>query len=186
MNLLAKKISEHRKIKGLTQEELAEQAKVNLRTIQRIENSESEPRTQTLQLICDVLEVNVEDILSRDHQRYHKRIGTKIINYFFLIVINMILMGIFGYLTLDSNANPNSVFAAFLLSFLIHFFIVIFTKKMNGFERLLKFGSGYLVYFIIVILSFGFPKGFVSGLFPCLLIGLAILNFGHHFFKSKF
>lgn len=43
MNLLAKKISEHRKIKGLTQEELAEQAKVNLRTIQRIENSESEP-----------------------------------------------------------------------------------------------------------------------------------------------
>lgn len=44
MNWIAKKISETRKIKGLTQEELAEKAKINLRTIQRIENSESEPR----------------------------------------------------------------------------------------------------------------------------------------------
>ena len=54
---------------------------------------------------------------------------------------------------------------------------------MSGVERLLKFGSGYLIYFFVVIFSFGFPKGFVSGLFPCLLIGLAILNFGHQFFK---
>ena len=117
MNLLAKKISEHRKIKGLTQEELAEQAKVNLRTIQRIENSESEPRSKTLQLICDVLEVDIKDLLVKQNQKNQKNIGIKISNYFFLIIINMTLMGVFGYLTLDSNANPNSVFAAFLLSF---------------------------------------------------------------------
>jgi transcriptional regulator with XRE-family HTH domain len=36
MNLIANKISETRKTKGLTQEELAELSKVNLRTIQRI------------------------------------------------------------------------------------------------------------------------------------------------------
>ena len=55
METIARKIGEIRKQKGLTQEELAEQAQVNLRTIQRIENSESEPRDKTLRLICDAL-----------------------------------------------------------------------------------------------------------------------------------
>jgi transcriptional regulator with XRE-family HTH domain len=63
MNEIGKKIKEVRKRKGLSQEELAESAKVNLRTIQRIENNESEPRGKTLNLICDVLDINVEDIL---------------------------------------------------------------------------------------------------------------------------
>ena len=48
MSIIGKKISETRKSKGLTQEELAELSKVNLRTIQRIENNESEPRGKTL------------------------------------------------------------------------------------------------------------------------------------------
>lgn len=63
MNDIGKKIREIRKKKGLSQEELAEFAKVNLRTIQRIETNESEPRGKTLNLICEILDVNVEDIL---------------------------------------------------------------------------------------------------------------------------
>ncbi len=63
MNKIGEKIRDVRKKKGLTQEELAEYAKVNLRTIQRIENSESDPRGKTLNLICQVLELNAEDIL---------------------------------------------------------------------------------------------------------------------------
>jgi uncharacterized Tic20 family protein len=47
---------------------LAESAKVNLRTIQRIENNESEPRGKTLNLICDVLDINAEDILDYGKQ----------------------------------------------------------------------------------------------------------------------
>lgn len=62
MNEIGKKIKELRKKKGLSQDELAESAKVNLRTIQRIENNESEPRGKTLTLICKVLDINSEDI----------------------------------------------------------------------------------------------------------------------------
>ena len=65
MNEIGKKIREIRKKKGLSQEDLAESAKLNLRTIQRIENNESEPRGKTLNLICEVLNINAEDIL--DH-----------------------------------------------------------------------------------------------------------------------
>lgn len=63
MNELGDKLRELRKRKGLSQEELAEAAKVNLRTIQRIENSECEPREKTLRLICQVLEVDREELI---------------------------------------------------------------------------------------------------------------------------
>ncbi len=63
MKEIGRKIKEIRKKKGLSQEELAENSKVNLRTIQRIENNESEPRGKTLLLICETLEINIEDLL---------------------------------------------------------------------------------------------------------------------------
>jgi transcriptional regulator with XRE-family HTH domain len=68
MSTIGDIISSIRKTKGLTQEELAELSKVNLRTIQRIENSENEPRGKTLLLICEVLDVNLEDLLSSNEQ----------------------------------------------------------------------------------------------------------------------
>lgn len=66
MEINGKKICEIRKIKGLTQEKLAELSKVNLRTIQRIENTNSEPHGNTLNSICDVLEIKIEDIIILD------------------------------------------------------------------------------------------------------------------------
>jgi len=62
-NKVGEKIAEIRKRKGLTQEDVAEQANVNLRTIQRIENGETDPRGYTMSSICKVLNVNIEDIL---------------------------------------------------------------------------------------------------------------------------
>lgn len=82
MNEVGKKIREIRKKKGLTQEELAESAKVNLRTIQRIENNESEPRGKTLNLICEVLSINAEDILD-----YGKQVDKSYLIIFHLSVI---------------------------------------------------------------------------------------------------
>ncbi|MGX1023055.1 helix-turn-helix domain-containing protein [Flavobacterium sp. CS20] len=71
MKNIGQKIKSIRNQKGLSQEEPADRAKVNLRTIQRIENAESEPRGKTLQLICNVLEVNIEDILDYGKQTNH-------------------------------------------------------------------------------------------------------------------
>jgi transcriptional regulator with XRE-family HTH domain len=184
MNWIAKKISETRKIKGLTQEELATQAKINLRTIQRIENSESDPRGTTLNLICEVLEIDTKELIFTENT-FREKIGSKIVNGLFLLALNLVLMAIIGFMTLDSNANMNSVFGGYLLSIFIPFFIVVLTKKMNGMERMLKFGFGYIVYFFLVMIKHGFPAGFVTGLFPCLLISLAILYFGNELIKSK-
>lgn len=184
MSWIAKKISETRKIKGFTQEELAEQAKINLRMIQRIENAESEPRGKTLNLICTVLEIDVNELISAKISLNKKSVGIKIVNGLFLLALNLMLMGIIGFLTLDSNANMNSVFGGFLLSIFLPFFIVVLTKKMNGLERMLKFGFGYIVYFVLVIVLHGFSTGFVTGLFPCLLISLSVLYFGNELIKN--
>lgn len=45
---LAKKIKELRGRKGMSQEELAEKSQLSLRTVQRIEGGETEPRGDTL------------------------------------------------------------------------------------------------------------------------------------------
>ena len=66
---IGKKIKEIRLKKGLTQEELAEASKVNLRTIQRIENNETKPREKTLQLIFNALEIV---IIEREKRRVDK------------------------------------------------------------------------------------------------------------------
>jgi transcriptional regulator with XRE-family HTH domain len=57
---LGKKISDLRKAKGLTQEELVEKCNLNVRTLQRIESGEATPRTYTLRLIFEALEYSFD------------------------------------------------------------------------------------------------------------------------------
>lgn len=66
METIGIKISQIRKQKALTQEQLAELSKVNVRTIQRIESNETTPRGATLKLLCDALEITPDEIVNFD------------------------------------------------------------------------------------------------------------------------
>ena len=72
---------EVRKLKGYTQEELAESSKINLRTIQRIENGKNEPRGKTLNLICDVLEIDINEFKKTKTASNNRNIIDIIINF---------------------------------------------------------------------------------------------------------
>lgn len=61
--LLTEKIGSLRKSKGFTQEMLADKSSINLRTLQRIEAGETEPRGNTLRLIAQALGTPVEELL---------------------------------------------------------------------------------------------------------------------------
>ncbi len=178
MSRVGQKIFETRKLKGLSQEKLAELSKVNLRTIQRIENNDNEPHGKTLNLICDALEINIEDL-----NKNKKPIEKKIINWFFLIVLNLLLISIFGYLIIDSNANWNSRIGGFLLSFFIPYFIVSLTKNMSGVNRIYKFGSGFIIYIVLANIMTEFNGLVVLFLTPCLLIASGILYYGNSIIK---
>lgn len=87
MTEIGKKLKELRKKKGLSQEELAESASINLRTIQRIENNENEPRGNTLNQICKVLDVNAEEILD-----YGKQTDNGYLFFFHLSVLSFLVI----------------------------------------------------------------------------------------------
>ena len=63
METIGAKISKIRKQKGMSQEVLSDLAKINLRTLQRIEKEENEPRGNTLQQICEALKINIEELI---------------------------------------------------------------------------------------------------------------------------
>ena len=60
---LSGKIKNLRNRKGFSQEELSEKAGLSLRTIQRIENGETEPRGDSLKRIAAAFEVSSDEIL---------------------------------------------------------------------------------------------------------------------------
>lgn len=59
---LSRKIKELRNRKGYSQEQLSEKAGLSLRTIQRIENGETEPRGDSLKRLADVFDVLPDEI----------------------------------------------------------------------------------------------------------------------------
>lgn len=65
MENIGAKIKELRTLKGLTQEELADQTGLSVRTIQRIESGDVDPRTYTLTALAEALEVDLEVFTSK-------------------------------------------------------------------------------------------------------------------------
>ncbi len=57
-------VKELRKRKGLSQEDLGKQSGLSLRTIQRVENGETEPTGETLRRIASILEVTTNDLMN--------------------------------------------------------------------------------------------------------------------------
>lgn len=179
MSTIGQKIYESRKAKGLTQEELAGLSKVNLRTIQRIENNENTPRGSTLNILCEVLQIEREDVQPAETPRPTSGRNSRIINGIFLVLLNLMMMSAFGYLTLDSEANLNSRVGAFLLSIFMPLIIVAKTQNIDAVRRVLHYGTGFLLYILLAVAMVGVPVAFVTGLIPSLLIALAVLYYGN-------
>ncbi len=60
---LSKRVKELRNRKGISQEVLAEKTGLSLRTIQRIENGETEPRGDSLKRLANVFSVSPDEIM---------------------------------------------------------------------------------------------------------------------------
>jgi uncharacterized Tic20 family protein len=99
---IAKKIIHFRKLKGITQETLSEVTGLNVRTIQRIEAGEVDPRLYTLKSIADALDVNLEELLPEPTQHELNQIAvlhiTPIAFFFFPIIGNVMVPFIFWML----------------------------------------------------------------------------------------
>lgn len=83
---LGKKISELRKEKGLTQEELVEKCNISVRTLQRIESGEVTPRSFTIKTILAALDYDLSKISDNDEK--NKQNFSEWLKDAFLIEIN--------------------------------------------------------------------------------------------------
>lgn len=60
---LSQKLKELRLRKGFSQEQLADSAQINLRTVQRIEGGETEPRGDTLKRLANALNITPDELI---------------------------------------------------------------------------------------------------------------------------
>ena len=108
---IAKKIIHFRKLKGITQETLAEVTGLNVRTIQRIESGEVDPRLYTLKSIAEALDVNLEELLPEPTQHELNQIAalhiTPIAFFFFPIIGNVVAPFIFWMMKRDEVNGIN-------------------------------------------------------------------------------
>jgi len=182
METIGEKLMFERKKAGFSQEELAEKAKVNLKTIQRIENNKNTPREGTLNLICQALNLELNQLDIQPNT-----LATRLASTFFMLlsltILNILMLLPIAYLCLDSGANLNSQAGAFLLSLFIPIFIVYNTSKTNCLTRTIKYGSGIILYILLVFTLHGMREIVSSKLLFCMLIWVLILYYGDRIVK---
>ena len=185
MKSTGKIIHEVRMKKGISQEELATMAKVNLRTIQRIENNLTEPRDTTINLIYAVLEIDQNELKQKVVENDFGDLFQKLINVVFIILLNITIAFIIIYLTAYDNANIYTRIGAFLLCILYPYFIVSQTRNSTGTSRLIKFGAGLISLLIFLLFQVRIETALFSGAIPFSLIGLCILFYGNSIHLKK-
>lgn len=183
MNEVGNKIKEIRKAKGFSQDALASAAKVSLRTVQRIENNETQPYGKTLQLICEALGVQPESVLE-----YKKTEDTAFLMWFhlsalsFLVIpLGNIILPLILWLTQKNQIIQLKQIGANLLNFQILWTIVSFVGMVWYFLIKMEhhdvfFNPGFIVlglYLLNIILPITFAilakKGNTKPLYPNLL-----------------
>ena len=166
--LLGKKITELRKQKGLTQEELVERCNVTVRTIQRIESGETTPRIYTIKTILNALGLDYEKVFEREYNegkfdkilRFFPSNLKEVLNVSFIAGIVYFVLGFveMGYYTtsffdLDSQTNwadlPIKNYGSYsengIYIFIKIISIISFSLLMRGFVLVGSYYKNYLV-----------------------------------------
>jgi uncharacterized Tic20 family protein len=166
MNPVGTKIKEIRLKKGMSQEELATDSHVSLRTIQRIENNENEPRGKTLQLICETLDINIEELLD-----YGKHEDYQFLMFFHLSVlagifipIGNIILPLILWMTKKDKIQGLQKIGARLLNFQIVWtllsyllpVVIVGSQFFNKEFISLSVRSVVYIYFIISLINYVF------------------------------
>ena len=166
--LLGKKISELRKQKGLTQEDLVEKCNITVRTIQRIESGETTPRIYTIKTILNALGLDYEKVFERQYNegKFDKILRVfptnlkEVLNVSFIAGVVYFVLGFVetgyyatSFFDLDSQANwsdlPINNYTSYsdngIYIFIKIISIISFSLLMRGFVLVGSYYKNYLV-----------------------------------------
>lgn len=171
---LGKKIRLERKNKGLSQELLAENSRVSLRTIQRIENNASKPRPYTLKLIANALNIEVTELIEEQNSDSKSPTGTDSISKINLINSSALL----GCIIPVFNIIAPIIFWKLNKHNLI---VNEKGKRVISFQ-ILWFLFSILVLFAVHLINYKITGEFVKGRLPIVVLIYGLLLFVNVFF----
>ncbi len=125
---LAKKVKMLRDRKGLSQEELSEKTGLSLRTIQRIENGETEPRGDSLRRLAVSFDVSPDEIVDwtvQEDKGFLTNLNLSALSFLVFPLLGILVPLILWISKKDKIRDVNTV-AKELLNFQITWTIVLF------------------------------------------------------------
>lgn len=125
---LAQKIKTLRNKKGFSQEELSEKTGLSLRTIQRIENGETEPRGDSLKRLALVFDVSVDEIVDwtvQEDKRFLISLNLSALSFIVFPLLGILVPLIIWISKKDKIQNVNAI-ARSLLNFQITWTMLLF------------------------------------------------------------
>ena len=125
---LSRRVKELRNRKGLSQEQLAENSGLSLRTIQRIENGETEPRGETLKRLMNALDAAPDDIMDwsiTEDKGFLTALNLSSLGFFVFPLLGILIPLILWISKKDKVKNVNETGKA-ILNFQITWTILVF------------------------------------------------------------
>jgi transcriptional regulator with XRE-family HTH domain len=162
---LAKRIKELRNRKGFSQEELSEKSGLSLRTIQRIENGETEPRGDSLKRLSVAFEVNPDELIDwtvLEDRGFLTSLNLSALSFIVIPILGIIIPLIIWISRKDKIRNVNEIAKA-ILNFQITWNMVFFI----GFGSIIAFA--YFEKRSIVIEDPSLVRLFVPLIFPIIM-----------------
>jgi transcriptional regulator with XRE-family HTH domain len=203
---LGRKISELRKAKGLTQEELVEKCNISVRTLQRIETGEVTPRSYTVKTILAALDYDLSTIAEDESTVLQSMVGkfkqylfldvdmntsadviTQQLNIAWILGLLYFLIGFFEgaaeYFRFEENRLIFStpVYVAIKLSYLItHIFFLRGFILLGGLFKnyLLRITSYILIFGNILIIGYDIASMFYDSIERQYILGSEAVVFG--------
>lgn len=163
MESIGERILKVRKQKGMSQEQLADLSKINLRTLQRIEKGDNEPRGNTLKQICEVLNINIEELVDYgkiDDRKYIIFLHLSVMTGMIIPLGNIILPAILWLNKRDRIINVD-VHGKSILNFqilftiLVNVFLVIGVYGKISHEYYIP--SFFYIYYLLIIVALLYP-----------------------------
>lgn len=168
-NSLGLRIKELRKQKGMSQEFLADESGLSLRTIQRIENGETNPTGESLKRLSNALNVNPDELIDwsiKEDKRYLTFLNLSALTFLFFPLLGILIPFILWTSRKGKIKNINKL-GKDLINFeitwtLLLFFIPIvlfLTSKIGILKNLtlsiifIVIGGMYLINLIFILLN---------------------------------
>ena len=156
-NEIGKRVTEERVRLGMSQEDLAGESLLSLRTIQRIESGQTSPRGDTLKRLATALKVPVEDLIDSELQEDMNLVV--LMNLTQLAFLAFPLLGLIIpliiWLTNRNRVRDVDEVGQSILNFQTSWSILLFSITMLGLASILILGKVSHVVFYAYAISMG-------------------------------